>query len=826
MRTSGRLALGLGAFFLVAVAVPITSGQPALAQSPSTDSAQTVHASTYDPDSADAPFPDLAVTVSQTNDLIAQGVTVSWTGGKASTVPNQQTGGTNFLQIAQCWGDEPGSNGTRPDRTTCQYGGLNLPGATRSSNRSSDTEAAPQDAAYTAVSDSWTDPTKTAIPFRSATGKTLAAVVDGKAVADAPDLDSNEFFTKYTTNEVSWAGSGADGSGSVSFELQTAQQAPGLGCGAATKAKGRSTTGAACWLVIIPRGDTDAGGAGITQSGLFWETWKHHLALRLHFKPAGVQCALGAAERQLSGSELVSSAIGQWQPKLCTSSGGAIYSLLTGPESDAAAAANGTTTAPLALTSRALSSGVTDNLAYAPVALTGVSIAFAIDRESRVTGNSVPEAVQAKERQAFSTLRLTPRLLAKLLTASYTDALPDGADWSHLSGVRNLTVDPEFLAINDKEWSYMHIVGVGVGDALMPLGRSDAARAIWTYILSDDDAVDFLNGVPDKWGMAVNPWYSTNPRVNPSGVGLSLPRDDFPKADPVEFTGTAGNGYADVVNLVTWRPYTASLGTGGYQVLRGDPSKLGTWDQTATPPKYTKADRQLVGLQSVIGLTDTAAAATYQVAQAALLNPAGRYVAPTAASLSAAAAVMTASTGSKQVQQFDPGSAGAKAAKAAYPLAMPVYAAANPAMADAAVRADYADFIDYAATSGQRPGTDDGDLPDGYAPLPAGWRTQALAAAAAIKAGHWPATASTGSSTSASPGSTSTAAAGAAPVTTATSKPSSAASPSAAASPAAGATPDDPAVTPLVAVVPGAAVLGLGAACGAPLVGRFRRREP
>ncbi len=60
---------------------------------------------------------------------------MSWTGGKKSQVPNQQTGGENFLQVAQCWGDEAGSNGTRPDRTTCQYGGFNLPGATRYSNR-------------------------------------------------------------------------------------------------------------------------------------------------------------------------------------------------------------------------------------------------------------------------------------------------------------------------------------------------------------------------------------------------------------------------------------------------------------------------------------------------------------------------------------------------------------------------------------------------------------------------------------------------------------------------------------------------------------------
>ncbi|WP_181408495.1 hypothetical protein, partial [Schumannella sp. 10F1B-5-1] len=45
------------------------------------------------------------------------------------------------------------------------------------------------------------------------------------------DPNTNQFFTKYTTNEVPWAGSGSDGTGTVKFEVQTKVQAPGLGCG-------------------------------------------------------------------------------------------------------------------------------------------------------------------------------------------------------------------------------------------------------------------------------------------------------------------------------------------------------------------------------------------------------------------------------------------------------------------------------------------------------------------------------------------------------------------------------------------------------------------
>ena len=395
-------ALMLTAAFVLGALGGAVGARPAHAAPAS--SAKTLKASAYDPDVATSPMPDLAVTVSQTTDLIQQGITLSWTGGKQSPVPNQQLGGTNYLQVMQCWGDEPGSNGTRPDRTTCQYGGLNTPGATRYSNRNSADEVDAADTSYTAVGTSFFDPTMTAIPFVSATGKTIASVADGKLIPNAPDLDSNEFFSKYTTNEVSWAGSGADGSGTVTFELQTVQQSPGLGCGKPVTTNG-TVTGTSCWLVVLPRGETDASNLGNVQSGLFNETWKHHLALRLGFKPAGLTCAIGAAERQISGSELLSAAMGQWQPKLCNNSGGAIYSLLTGPESDAALAANGTTVAPLALVSRALSAeGVTDKLAYAPVALTGVSISFAIDYQASLRGGTIPDAVKAKEGLAFSSL--------------------------------------------------------------------------------------------------------------------------------------------------------------------------------------------------------------------------------------------------------------------------------------------------------------------------------------------------------------------------------------------------------------------------------------
>ncbi|UFS59214.1 hypothetical protein [Subtercola endophyticus] len=808
-------------------------------------SAVTVTAASQDTDLATAPFPKLSVTVSQTRDLTSQGIQVSWTGAAKSEVPSGQTGGTNFFQIAQCWGAD---NDTQPDRTKCQYGAFGTPGDSRDS-LFSDASPATEDVAYTAPSRDLFNPAYTAIPFLSATGVTVSSIKDGVKDVNV-NVNSNQFFTQQTTNEVSWAGSGTDGTGSAKFEVQTAAQSPGLGCGARVVAADGTATGTSCWLVLIPRGTADAGGKNITGSGLFYDAWKHRIAVKLSFKPLGVSCTIGAAERQLSGSELIAGAVASWQPALCGAAGGSAYTMLSGSESDAALAANGTDVQPLALTSRALSiADVPDKLEYAPVALTGVSIGFAIDREPSAFGD-IPASAQDSARLPFTSLNLTPRLVAKLLTNSYLDSLPTGADKSELGyksptdpgkNARNLTLDPDFLAVNDKEWQYQNITSPSLADLLEPQGRSDAAYALWSYVLSDAEAVKFLQGQPDPYGMIVNPWSSTDATVNPSKTGLSLPRDNFPKADPVEQPKDPAGPAA--VNLVTWRPYTNDFDTSAYLILRGDGQILGAWDGLAATPKYTKAARALAGLQRVVGVTDTASAAKYQVFSASLQNAAGKFVAPTTASLTAAASAMTVDQNQTQVSEMDSTSAQAKAAAGAYPLAMPVYAAVNPALSDAPLRADYAAFIRYAAGAGQESGTGLGQLPDGYAPIPDSWKKQALAAADVIEAGPQPVPTPTPSASSVA------APAAAAPAATTTynapaySVPQSAAQQAPAAAGAAAATPADPSAsgaaaapplgdaTPadntsaaISAAVPASILAGLGAAFAVPFVGRFRRR--
>lgn len=743
-RRFAHIVSGLLTLSVLTSVVGINEGVPT-ASAATISSAVTIKASdpNQDADLATAPFPNLAVTVSATTNLQAQGITINWTGAAASTPPTSQVGGTNFLQIMQCWGDDP-HDSHRPDRTTCQFGGFVTPSATRDDYRSSSVSIASQDADYTVPRAGSFQPAYTSIPFRSATGVTVSSIGTSNGVKQIlpVNVNTNQFFTQYTSNEITWAGSADDGTGSAKFELQTAAQSPGLGCGNPVTATDGSVSGAACWLVVIPRGTSDAGLSNVSTSGLFWDSWKHSLAVKLKFKPLGARCAIGASERQLAGSELVAGAVASWQPAVCSTSGGSIYSLLTSSESDAALAANGSVTAPLALTSRPLT-GATDNLRYAPIAITGVSIVFAIDRFPDLFSSSVPADVLSRARLPFTSLKLTPRLLAKLLTNSYVDSLPSGANKSHVGYIsrsspgknaQNLTVDPDFLAINDPEWKYQTISSASLADLLVPQGRSDAAWAVWQYVIADPDAKAFLAGTPDPWGMVVNPWSSTDATKNLSGTAFAVPRDNFPKADPIELPAAGGNG---PVNLVTWRPYTNDFDTSAYLTLRGDGQLIGAWDPNSSPARYAKSPRQLVGSQKVLGLTDTASASRYQVLSAALLNPAGQFVAPTADSMAAAAAVMVP-TAQPQVVGFDPTSTAAKTAPAAYPLTVPVYAAVNPATSDSTVRASYAAFIRYASTTGQTQGSEIGQLPDGYTPLPDSWRAQAASAAAVIASGKVP----------------------------------------------------------------------------------------
>lgn len=901
------IIVGLLVSVSTGLAVAVTSTNTAQADS---SSSVTLTAVANDMNGGvDAPMPNLAVTVSQTQGLLSQAVEISWTGGLQSSSPSSGVGGSNYLQFAQCWGEDPENPG-HPDRTTCQYGGFgDKAAATRDASAECKLGPEPEvgdtpwlppvvdehDYKYTSGVDAdYAKPCQrglapvTAIPFASATGGVISRVmpdptitggsgqrfayqeysapgsatitiqrsgsplVDGgifglpvtakvgdtSAQVVGVNLADTPFYTKYTTNEVPWAGTASDGKGATKFEIQTAVQAPWLGCGTVTVdvATNVASTPQPCWLVVIPRGASDSGASAITKSGLWWDSWKHNMAFKLDFKPTAQRCAIGGTEKQLSGSELVSGAISSWQPNLCTGAAKSTFVFSTGNEAAALTKASSTIPSPLALTSRALQASGVDPVQYAPISISGLAIAFAVDKYAVpgiVPGKTTPREYIAKNTSPFNSMNLTPRLVAKLLTNSYWLSLP-AADRRHIGYVDgshtgnnapSLVADKDFLTKQTgDEWDYQYLASISLSDLLVPKGQSDEANRLWEYALSDQEGRDFLSGEADEWGMKVNPFYSTV--TNTYSAALPLPTVTFPKADPITVAdtlkdSTQGN---DSINLLTYRPLTANFSTGAYNALRGDGQILGSWNPAKKA--YDKSPRELMGTQKVLAVTTTEAAARYHNVTASLRNPAGQFVAPTMESMTAAAAAMVPTSANAAVRSFDFSSSAAKDASGAYPLTMPVYAALNPLQTDAALRSTYANFIRFAVKDGQIPGVGVGQLPAGYASIPQTWVDQAMVSANAIEQGISPQSLVAGTTViqSAPSGAVTPR------VTTTTSEDVSAPNPNPTATGApAGAlvgrpTPDDPILGPVAAAVPAGLLSGFAAAAAVPMFARFRRR--
>ncbi|WP_233573704.1 hypothetical protein [Amycolatopsis panacis] len=643
-------------------------------------------------------FASLKVTVGQTTNLINQTVHLSWTGG-APTGPEGNFY-TNFLQVMQCWGDDPAG----PDREQCQYGGL-----ASQTNPASGAFLRNRQLSYGSLIDPLEDPfdrtpgaAAVTVPFRSVTGVTTTSPGD--------------FFTAGTTNEVPLAKTRLDGGGDLDFEVQTNTEAYGLGCGVVDQTTGKPRH---CWLVVVPRSDKEVNGqvAGtsyahswLDSSPLSETNWSHRLQVRLDFQPVGSACPLGAAERSTTGHEFMAEAVLRWQPKLCAGSG-KVFGYTQLPDQVARGVVQSDKPGLEFITDPVPPGEAARPLVYAPVALSGLSIAFMIERQSGGSGSGAAPSVWQRDGEQVMDLNLTPRLVAKLLTQSYRGALPGPADYLANNAV-SLTLDPDFREANgDLADSLKTIATV---DALVSTVDYDQTAVLWSWINADPDARAFLDGKPDKWGMTVNPHYK----------GMTLPVSTFPKSDLSCF----GAALTETCALER-HPLANDMHDAARAASRGD--SLGKEPTNLRNPDGTKnlasVSRDPVGARRLIAITDTATAVRYGLPMAKLRNSSGAYVAPTADALLAGVAAMKDS-GVDGVKVPNPTSTAA----AAYPLTNISYAATAPSALDTAAGADYANFIRYAVGDGQTPGIEPGQLPDGYVPLPDDLRRQARDAATKI----------------------------------------------------------------------------------------------
>ncbi|GII56954.1 hypothetical protein Pth03_53430 [Planotetraspora thailandica] len=737
-RVSRRaIAAALAVSTLALVGAGVTTPSPASAAPEGGDrlttSAVTV---TIPADHPDASLRGLRVTVSQTKNLVNQGIQVTWSGWKAGT-PLGDTTGNYFMQAMQCWGGQDPDVPTMPNRRTCQYGPLKTNYGNRGS-RSVAVNGQPQ-----------------FLPFRPVTGAPeIDTDYDPRSNNDRSAV--NQYWNYTTQNGIQAVPTSANGTGSLDFEVQTGAESPGLGCGDRLTAADGKVTGRPCWLVVVPRGAGDQITGPMEPA-----VWANALAFRLDFVPAGSACALGAQEVRIAGSELATDASLSWQRRLCRDGAVYTYGQMGEPEARRQLLA-GSSGAPAAAVTvnpvdpETLSEG--QSVDYAPLTLSGIALGYVY--EAPPVNEQDPPEVKLLTGTRIEGFKLTPRLVAKLLTMSYRNDLSQalgpkkihGTDYAvypvnadYKWGVGNplsIVQDPDFVRLNP-------IVKYWPGDYqfnfMVPLDNSDQARAVWSWILQDASARRWLSGVPDEWGMRVNPYYSTNADYNPTDTPAEYPVDNYPLSDPwcdqypLHLDGYEGNQDQRPERCATERkPYVSDGHQGGqFALVDNDPQK-NVWDPSEPPPPgvWKAGGRALPAQRRAWAITDTATAERYKLSLASLCDGNGAHcVTPTTRTLQAAVPAMTAVAGTR-VRQLDP----AKVPDGAYPLTVLSYAAVpygdfngdGKEDRSAKTRADLARYVTVATTEGQTSGTEFGQLPPGYTPLPKGLRAEARAAAKLI----------------------------------------------------------------------------------------------
>ena len=551
---------------------------------------------------------------------------------------------------------------------------------------------------------------------------------------------------------TTYAASSLDGTGSANFTIETAETNASLGC---------SDT-VACSLVVIPiMGiSCDAAGAapgvapqdqpppdavqavaaqcqgtgkyqpGQVSSGfpfqedlsvsgdLWWSAsnWRNRVTVPLSFAPAPNACALSnpSPPLYLYGSELMAQATSQWAPAFCLDKTKFKFDHVQTAEPEAKnLLASGSIEA--AIQGAPPDQAFTAPTVQAPIGLTGFAITYAIDDAH---GKPYPQ------------LRLTPRLLAKLMTESYP-AVPDVRNFDPplATNPLNMGEDPEFQALNPGVPAPI-LAEIAAATLYSVSSGSDTIHALTSYIEADPAARAWIDGKPDPWGMVVNPAYK----------GISLPVSTWPLLDTWENTQSGIYSSSDnpclAASPVPYLPLVAAPVSTLAQVTLNMQfsvanSQVNCIDPGLQTEKLGALGRETPGQRFLLGVTPLADAQRYRLATAALqtqVSPsapakfsdaAGRtFVAPDDASLRAAAALLVADpklgTWAFPYDKFQTG-----AAAAAYPGTMLMSADVPTQGLPAADAREYATLLSFAAGPGQTPGYANGQLPPGFLPLTA-----------------------------------------------------------------------------------------------------------
>jgi hypothetical protein len=501
------------------------------------------------------------------------------------------------------------------------------------------------------------------------------------------------------------------------FEVRSVEETPqSLGCGDPTnRSKG------ACSIVVVPIRPLPCDPQssclppndylGLSADFKEWQSasnWRNKFDFPIYFRPFPDVCKIDQRiPVPTQGSEMLNQAMLSWVPKFCTSK--YLFKLAFTRLNDSAARHNldykiaGQWASNLAFTTEPATSIRGRPVVNAPVAVTGFTVAFELDSAGY---------------EQVDHVNLDARLLAKLVTESY-NAPPDPNVKENPEG---LFQDPEFQKLNPGLVENLP-PDIHIRNPVIVQGSPDLVYEVTRYIASDPEAVAWLNGKPDPWGMKVNPYYE--------GKKWPVPSATFDEQDPYTWKDDPRQcPPKPVMEQVSQYVYDiASVADAMIDRQPQDYSVCQVVGEGGNDYQWAHSARQLMGNRAMFAIMDIPSAEAYQFPMASLENHAGKFVAPTNESLKAALDVATrdktTGTLSSNLQS--------KSATA-YPGFMPVYAAAPTYGMSQTLADDYSNMITYMATSGQKYGFEAGELPPGYLALTPALRAQALSAAKHVKA--------------------------------------------------------------------------------------------
>ncbi|MDQ1748528.1 MAG: hypothetical protein QOD07_2791 [Frankiaceae bacterium] len=592
--------------------------------------------------------------------------------------------------------------------------------------------------------------------------------VGPQGCAGMPPESVNTVGTFQEAN-TTYAASDLNGNGSTKFTITTADVNASLGCSEAV----------ACSLVVIPiegiscdpaatslpsddqpvaqgvgpkattlcettgsyaagqqsNGFFDPGQSDLAVRGELWwsaSNWRNRISVPLHFAHTSDVCALvnNGAPTYVYGSEIMTEATAQWAPAFCLNRKLFKFQhVQTGEPEAKALLQSGAVKAAFAAAPP--TTPFTRPVVQAPVAVSGFAIAYAID--------------DAKHR-AFHNLKLTPRLIAKLMTESYP-ATPDvqKLDTPLAHNPLNIAADPEFLALNPGVPAD-GIVNEAAATLLSLSSNSDVIESLTSYLAADPDAHAFLAGTPDPWGMVVNPAYKN----------VTLPTNSWPLLDqwpcPCNDPNTLPGFYNATHNpclFASPSPWlnlvaapVASLATITLDLQFSIANSQITCANAGAPnQKETAYGRETPGERFLLGIVPLADAVRYRLDTAQLLthvdpaaatkftNADGRiFVGPSEASLTSTATLLrpnpTLGTWPVPYSTMRTSAAGA----GAYPGTLLLSADVPTSGLSTTDATRYAELLRFAAGPGQTAGTGNGDLPAGFVPMTAATGLDSLAA--------------------------------------------------------------------------------------------------